>query len=496
MSSPVNSSFPQFIKIDRRKSDPVYIQIAYQFIQAVQLGLLEENTKIPGSRTLSKELKVHRKTIVAAIEELQSQGWIKTKPSVGTFAINPNIKTSREKRYYTNKALQKKAEFGFRKSFILDSPNQRSQCQYRFTTGEPDYRIIKTNELGRFYSSALKRKNVIKNIPDYLTGGNLFFKEQLSFYINATRGFHISKDNLINARSKQILLYILTQLLIQTGDTILVASFSYPFSNMVFQQAGAMIKTIPMDEEGIKVDFIRKNFKKGDIKCVYLAPQHQNPTTICLSENRKSALLKLADDYSFIVIEDDSNYELTFDNSAGVPLIKMNHSGNVVYLGSFGRFLTPGFQTDFMIGPKDFIEEAQKYLTIFGDLDVVKEQAIAEMIYEGDIHRYRRKALNIYQSRRNYFSQLIQTSFANAIHYNIPKGGLAFWLQFNNPFSLYQLTEKCKERGLFIPTACLFQSREITALRLGFGHFNEEEMTAAIEILKEGYEEIWAKLHI
>src|SRR5690554_1223193 len=85
MSSPDIPAFSQFIKIDRRKSDPIYLQIVYQFIQAVQGRLLEEGSKIPGSRKLSKDLNVHRKTIIAALDELQSQGWVTMVPSVGTF---------------------------------------------------------------------------------------------------------------------------------------------------------------------------------------------------------------------------------------------------------------------------------------------------------------------------------------------------------------------------------------------------------------------------
>src|SRR5690625_4763873 len=91
MSSPDIPSFSQFIKIDRRKSDPIYLQIVYQFIQAVQGRLLEVGNKIPGSRRLSKDLNVHRKTIIAALDELQTQGWVTTVPSVGTFVENPDL---------------------------------------------------------------------------------------------------------------------------------------------------------------------------------------------------------------------------------------------------------------------------------------------------------------------------------------------------------------------------------------------------------------------
>lgn len=487
MNSPDNLPFSQFIKIDRRKSDPIYLQIVYQFIQAVQRRLLEAGDKIPGSRTLSKDLNVHRKTVIAALEELQAQGWVSTLASVGTFAENPDLKAKTKQHSYTTTEIEDKATFKFHKSFLLDSPEQKNQCSYSFTEGTPDYKIIKTKELGRFYTAALKRKNLLTSSPAYLSETNPFFKEQLSYYLNLTRGLHISKDNLITANSRQVLLYILTQLLVQTGDRILVGAYSDYYSNMVFQQAGAEISTIPMDSEGIQVDFIRKHFLPGSIKFLYISPQHQYPTTTSLSENRRQELISLAKEYDFILVEDDNDYELTYEKSVVIPLIKSSPSKNVIYLGCFGKFLPLGFQTDFMIGPKDFIEEAHKHLNIFEKMDLVKVQALGEMINEGDIHRYRRKAIQTYLSRRNLFASLLKEHFPTQLDFTIPKGGLAFWLEIKQPISLTTWTKKCQKLGLFIPRTCLYQNQQTTALRLGFGHMNEEEMREAVSILKEGH---------
>ncbi len=489
MNKSARIPFSKVIKIDRRKSDPVYLQIAYQFIQAIQRRYLEEGDKIPGSRILSKELGVHRKTMVAALEELQMQGWLATRPAVGTFVKNPETRTKDSQPDFTKYASNPKPLFSYYKNYILDAPQRKNNSPYRFTTGEPDYRIIKTHELARFYSSALKRKNIIKKIPEYLPQGNPFFKEQLSYYINLTRGFHVSKDQITTTNSKQVLLYTLTQLLVQTGDKVLTADYSYPFANMIFQQAGAALKAIPTDQEGINIDFIRQHFKPDSIKFLYIQPRYTYPTTGCLSDERRHALLALAEDYHFILIEDDPQYELSFEKTTMLPLFKTAKQKNVIYLGDFGSFLTPGFQTSFMIAPEAFTREAHKYLTLFGRMDIIKEQALGEMIHDGDIHRYRRKALTTYESRRNLFNQLLQTHLSELLSYNIPKGGLTFWLPLKQKISLPKWSRACEKKGLFIPRTCLYQDQEKTALQLGYAHLNTEEMEEAVKILREGYEE-------
>src|SRR5690554_7628188 len=104
-------------------------------------------------------------------------------------------------------------------------------------------------------------------------------------------------------------LYLISQLLLQPGDLVLVGAPSYFSANMIFHQAGAQIRTIPVDENGLDVEYIRKNFVKNSIRCVYCTPQRHYPTTATLSAERRLELTTLAHEYGFSVIEDDFRSE-------------------------------------------------------------------------------------------------------------------------------------------------------------------------------------------
>lgn len=485
MGSPGISLFLENIKIDRRKADPVYLQVVYQFIQAVQRRLLNDGDRLPGSRKLSEGLGIHRKTLIAALEELKLQGWIITKPAVGTFVRNPEAVISGQRGSSVPARGLEKAVYPFRKSFVLNSITEQNKSKHRFSDGKPDYRIIKPEELSRFYTSSFKRKSVLNKFSASSDFGNPFFKEQLSYYINLTNGFHVSKENLLTAGNSQLLLYILSQLLVQTEDKILVAEYSYPFSNMIFQRAGAQVCTVPVDKDGIQVNYIRENFSAGEIKLLSVNPRHQYPTTINLTEKRKHELIALAEEYRFIIIENGADNELTYEQSASSTLFKSDYHGRVIYMGSFGRFLPPGFRMDYVIGPKNLIEEAHKYLNVFREMDLVKEQALGYMISEGDIHRYRRKALKAYEERRNLFDKLLQDHLSDRVNYSKPRGGLAYWIELGQHIRLSKLMKTTAESGLFIPRICCYQNRKITALRLGFSDMNEEEMETRIALFSK-----------
>jgi GntR family transcriptional regulator/MocR family aminotransferase len=83
------------------------------------------------------------------------------------------------------------------------------------------------------------------------------------------QGDHIKPKNVISTRSTEMSLYIISQLLIRQKMWF-VWDLSHYAANMIFQQSGAIIKTIPIDEQGLDVDYIKTHFVKGNSLCLYL----------------------------------------------------------------------------------------------------------------------------------------------------------------------------------------------------------------------------------
>jgi len=489
MSSPVGIAFHSIIKIDRRKDDAVYLQIVYQFINAIKRNFLEDGDLLPGSRKIADELNVHRKTIVAALAELQEQGWVNIVPNRGTFVKNPeriDVSTS------TIGAFRQPPHFApytFRKELILDMPKLEATAKYYFTDGTPDYSIISAEELVRFYASMVKRKKKTDDFPT-TTEGNLFFRDQLSYYLNLTRGFHLSRNFVLPIASREQIFSILSRLLIRRDDVVLVENLSYFLPNMIFSQAGAKLKTVPVDAEGMIVDRIGDQFKPGEIRCVYLNSRCQYPTTVNLSEKRKIQLLQLAEQYDFIIIEDDVDFESSFFKTKGESLFRKNAGNREIYTGAFGSFFAPGFQMNFLIAPQDLLEEGKKYLNIFGKPNFMIEKTLGEIIHQGDIFRYQRKFQKTISERKALFGVLLLRYFEDEVTFTVPEAGLAFWVQFKPIFSLTVLQEKARDKGLLIPSSCLYQNRMVTALRLGFAHLDEQRMSEAIYLLRSAYRDL------
>ncbi len=493
MNSPVSILLKQLIHFERTGSTAVYIQVAQQIINAIQRSYLTEGTALPGTRSFSELLNIHRNTAVAIYDELASQGWVEIIPNKGTYVLVPEQKTAAIKAtsYRIDQVYDysKTTGFPFQPSFHLASTNEITQKKYIINDGQPDLRLHPTHQFSRWYSASMKRKTLVSKWNQTGASSHSAFEIQLSNYLNATRGFHIKPHNLMSTRSTEMSLYIVSQILLRPNDVVLVGNLSNYAANMAFQQVGAVIKTIPIDEHGIDVDYIKRHFTKHTIRCVYVCAHRHYPTTKTLSAERRLKLMQLAKDYQFAIIEDDYDYDFQFDGSAMLPMATSDAHGMIIYLGKLGQSLFPSFQTGFVVAPKNLISEAKNYLQILDRQgDLIQEQMLSELIYEGEMHRLIKKNILIYKERRDYLCKCLTDHFKDTVIWEKPSGGLALWLRFEPKIALVKLAEQADANDLFLPKTILYQDKNMCCIRFGFGHLNEEEIESVVKKLKLAYD--------
>ena len=103
----------------------------------------------------------------------------------------------------------------------------------------------------------------------------------------------------------------------------------------------------------------------------------------------------------------------------------------------------------------------------------------------GEIRRHARKVLRIYDARRMLFADLLKREFGSAIEFDVPDGGLAFWVRFAGDVDVGKLVANAARHGVkILPGATYSMSGEATSgLRLGFASLNEQELAEAVKRL-------------
>jgi GntR family transcriptional regulator/MocR family aminotransferase len=487
MSSPVKIPFKSLIQIDKNSDKAVYLQIAYQLINAIQRGVLLPGIQLPGSRQLSAMLDLHRKTIIAAFDELDAQGWIEVRPNKGTFVCTKfqAIYTDASKDHQKLLASYPSSTgYRFKKSILLDLSVVKTNAALEFTDGLPDVRLAPLADLSRVYGTNLKRKSNLKHLGFTPNEGSEYFKEMLAAYLNNTRGLHISKSNVMITRGVDMGIYLAAELLLQRDDLVLVADLSYYVANMIFQKVGAKIISVPVDEKGIDVDAVRELCKVHQIRMLYLTPHQHYPTTVTLSAERRMELLNLSATYGFVILEDDYDYDFHFNSSPVLPLASADTQGMVIYIGSFCKSLAPGFRSGYLVAPENLIAELGKLRGLIDRQgDVLMEQALAELLQEGEIQRHLKKTARVYLERRNAFCEQLQKYLGDVVSFAVPSGGLAVWTTWKSDLNLMRISKDCMRNDLYLPQTLLYQRKGLTAMRLGFGNQTVEELERSVKIL-------------
>ncbi|MCD0471883.1 PLP-dependent aminotransferase family protein [Flavobacterium sp. JAS] len=481
--------YKSLIQIDRQSSITLYIQVCNTFISLITNGTLKPSDALPSSRVLSELIGINRNTVKLAYEELISQGWAESVDRKGVFVLSKLPIISKVKLPEINKSQFQEGFLwtnNFEKEITLSSTSIHKD-PIVIDDGFPDVRLAPIDQLMREYRS-LSRKFYGKNFLKYgSTMGSENLRIAICNYLSNTRGLVVSPENIIITKGSQMGIYLASQLILNPNDTIAVGVSSFTTADDTFKYRGANLERIPIDDNGMDVDYLQEVLKHKKIKAVYIIPHHHCPTGVTMSMERRLKLLNLAKEYRFAIIEDDYDFDFHYDNKPYLPLASIDHNQNVIYIGSISKTFAPALRIGFMVGPPAFIEAtASLRKMIDRQGDTLLEEAFAIMFENGEMERHFRKSLKIYKQRRNHFCELLTSDFKNEIEFRIPEGGLAVWANFNDNINLIKMSDEAAKKGLSISNGNFYKNDNFSpnAIRMGFASLTEIEMEKALVILK------------
>ncbi len=486
---PLNTS----IVFDRKSKQALYLQMANQIIQLIKSQQLSPSTRLPGSRTLAEQLKVHRKTIVACYEELLLQGWVESIPKKGTF-VHQNLPELKGQKLDGKVSDESKGQssFPFYQNQIFKKKSfKREKNVMYINDGISDTRLTPLDEIARTYRRISTKKNVFDHLAYGTTYGNDLLRDVLVEYLNATRGLHIKRENILITRGSQMGIWLSSKLLLRESDVMIIGETNYSSADRTFLNQGAKLIRVPVDTDGLVTEEIENICKTKTVKAVFVTSHHHHPTTVTLSAKRRLHLLNLAQQYNFAIVEDDYDYDFNYNHAPILPLASHDANGNVIYIGSLCKTVAPVFRIGYLIASKEFVDEGAK-LRGFVDRqgDALLELTFASFIKSGDLDRHIRKVLKIYKQRRDLFCDLLVSKFKDVFDFEIPKGGMAVWIKLNKKFSWNQLSIQARKQYLEIGDWHRYDmaGKGHNSIRIGFASFNEAEIKELVNRLKKAFD--------
>lgn len=305
-------------------------------------------------------------------------------------------------------------------------------------------------------------------------------------------GLRVSADHILITSGSQQALDLLGKVFINPGEHILTEAPTYLGALQAWNSYGAEYVTVRIDEDGMDMYALEAALRTGP-KFIYVMPNFQNPSGVTLSLPRRRRLVELADRYGVPVVEDDPYGQLRYEGDHLPPIALLDgvrasseawgEPGNVIYLSTFSKILSPGLRLGWVIAPDGVI---QKLVQAKQGADLhtptLNQMVAHEVARDGFLDRHVRTIRALYKERRDLMLAAMEEHFPAEVSWTRPTGGLFLWVTLPEHLRAVKVLEAAiAEKVAFFPGASFFPDRSgHNTMRLNFSMASPEQIQQGI----------------
>src|SRR5215813_3657478 len=492
------------ISINPSAPVPLYRQLYSEFRSAILTGRLKAGNNLPPTRELANELSISRNTVMIAYDQLLSEGYTEGHVGSGTRVTSTlpeemlqsvPIPAQTSRTSPKRNALSKRGQ-----SLVSALPPVRAHQGagkfLPFRLASPDLASFPFDVWTRLLSRY--SRNPSPDLFGYAhAAGYPRLRAAIAAYLRSARAVKCEAEQVIVVPGAQVALELATQMLLDPGDTVLMEDPGYFGVRGVFIRAGAHIAPVPVDEQGIRLDVVKRN--NDHPRMVYVTPSHQFPLGMTLPLARRLELLEWARAAEAWIIEDDCDGEYRYAGRPIASLQGLDTENRVIYTGTFSKVLFPSLRIGYLVVPPDLVDS---FIAgrIMIDLQpaTIPQAALADFIEEGHFTRHLRRMRKLYGSRQSFLLEVARAELSGLLEIQQSEAGMHLigWLPPEvNDTDAARAASRHDVQALPLSAFGLKRSTG-GALMLGYTAFNEREIRAGVGRLKTALAGVQgAKIH-
>jgi GntR family transcriptional regulator/MocR family aminotransferase len=465
---------------------PAYRWLYASLRSAILEGRLHTGSRLPATRDLARQYRLSRGTIVNAIEQLKSEGYVQARTGSGTFVSNTLPDDLLEVRSNTTplQPPQEKTKprniSAYAKRVNL-FPNFAPQRTRAFRPNLPALDLFPATLWAQVAARRLRRVST-----NFLLGcdalGYLPLREAVADYLSTSRGVNCVPDQVAIVSGAQEALDLVTRLLVNPGDRVCMENPGYIGATAVFQSLGAKISYVPLDEEGIKLSEATLH----NARLAYVTPGHQFPLGITMSLPRRLQLLEAARKSGTLILEDDYDSEFRYSGRPVPALQGLDRRGQVLFMGSFSKVLFPSLRLGYLVLPSDLTDLFSATLSITRRHAPLMEQAVlSDFITAGHFGRHLRRMRQIYAERLNVLLHSAKQNLTGLLEISGVEAGLQTVGWLKRGVNSESVAAAAAKRNVEVIPLSFYSHGNVasTGLQLGFAAVDSKEIRRGVQDL-------------
>lgn len=342
-------------------------------------------SRLPSVRSMAKTMSVSVSTVVEAYARLTAEGLISSRPGSGFYVANHTMPVALS-------AIGPKLDrvvdpfWISRQSLEAGEGTLRPGCGWLPPSWLPEQAI-------RRALRTMSRSDV-PSLAEYGTPlGSPPMRQLLSRRL-ADQGVEASPDQIVLTESGTHSIDLLCRLLLEKGDAVLIDDPCYFNFQALLRAHPVRLVSVPYTPNGPDVAVFAAALDQHKPRLYITNSGIHNPTGATLSPAVGHRVLKLADAYGLMIIEDDIFGD--FEDYRAPRLAALDGLDRVIQVGSFSKTLSAAFRCGYIVTKRDWIEGLTdlKIATTFGGSPLNAEltlSALTDSSYPKHLEGLRRK---------------------------------------------------------------------------------------------------------
>jgi GntR family transcriptional regulator/MocR family aminotransferase len=471
------------LTLDRGSDEPLHRQLYRALQTLIQDRTLPPGSELPSTRALAADLGVARNTVVAAYDQLGTEGYLHNRagarPVVVALPAGPKPQERMQSRS-SGRALSVRGE-----AMMCQPVHHGAPGQVAFHPGMPD--------AGNFpfgiWSRLLARRASFAGetlFGTYNVAGLPALREAIAAYLRTARGVNCTADAIVVTTGAQAAFDLLARLLLDPGECVWMEEPGYYGAQSAFIAAGAKLVALPVGLDGWQLEQ-----PSPRPRLFYVTPACQHPLGVTMRMEQRLRLLEIAEQCDAWVIEDDFDGEYRFQGQPIPAMQGADRSGRVIYVGTFAKILFPALRLGFMVLPPALYERIPRALSTTGQFaPLLLQAALADFINEGLMTRHLKRMRRIYAARRQRFRDLCELHLAGKLTLLSGEAGIQVAGFLHEGIDDQRVAEEALRLGINVsPLSKHFRhGLPRQGLVLGYAACDEHQMDQGIQRLKRAIE--------
>lgn len=468
-----------------------YLALYHALRDAIINGMLPSGTRLPATRELARLYGMSRGSAAQSYDMLLAEGYVEAMIGRGTYvAKGVSLEENVHDDTHCDLAL---SVWGQNVVDMMSSKDSRvgfeqlydDECiSFVGDKAESNHFPYVEWKSAINYAASEARKEYQQQLP---CAGHLELRQAIAGHLKFTRGIHAEAEHIVIFSGSMQGIVLLSQLLINPGDPVVLESPGYHGIRSAVQSCGGKLIAGEVDQFGL----IPENW---NARLLFVTPSRQFPTGAVMPIERRRELLRWADAHQAIIVEDDYDSEFRFGRRPMEPLKALDESGRVIYIGSFSKTMFPGLRLGYAVLPKSMVKSVVAAKALYEPVSpaLLEQCALSHFMARGGYGKHLRRMTRIYRGLHAFFVNQMEEKAAHLFRLNGGDAGLhvyAHWLHGPDQYEIFK--KVCQHRGVEFRDAEVYHlTPNTSAACFVFSHLNHEQIEKGISQMALAWEDM------